>query len=224
MPDYDVIVIGSGFGGSVTALRLTERVTGSASWRPASVSPTTRCPRPRGTAATSSGRRSSASRAFSEFTCSTTDHSRRGRRRRRIPQLRQHPLRTRCNRSTTTRSGRTSPIGTTNWPRTTRRRRRCSRRDQSDDDQVRRRDAQARDAVRQGDTFHATPVGVFFGRDGAKEPGVEVPDPFFGGVGPSRRGCLECGSCMTGCRHNAKNTLVKNYLALASGAARRSIP
>jgi len=67
----------------------------------------------------------------------------------------------------------------------------------------------------QGDTFHATPVGVFFGRDGAKEPGVEVPDPFFGGVGPSRRGCLECGSCMTGCRHNAKNTLVKNYLALA---------
>src|SRR5882762_1521149 len=67
----------------------------------------------------------------------------------------------------------------------------------------------------QGDTFHPTPVGVFFGRDGAKEPGVEVPDPFFGGVGPSRRGCLECGSCMTCCRHNAKNTLVKNYLALA---------
>ena len=62
-----------------------------------------------------------------------------------------------------------------------------------------------------GDTFHRTPVGVYFG-DG---PGVEAPDPFFGGAGPARRGCLECGSCMTGCRHNAKNTLVKNYLHLA---------
>jgi cholesterol oxidase len=65
------------------------------------------------------------------------------------------------------------------------------------------------------DTFHRTPVGVFFGRDGAREPGVAVPDPFFGGVGPERRGCIECGSCMTGCRYGAKNTLVKNYLALA---------
>lgn len=61
-----------------------------------------------------------------------------------------------------------------------------------------------------GDTFHPTPVGVFFG-----EPGVEVEDPFFGGVGPSRRGCIECGECMTGCRHGAKNTLLKNYLYLA---------
>ena len=61
-----------------------------------------------------------------------------------------------------------------------------------------------------GDTFHPTPVGVFFG-----EPGVEVEDPFFGGVGPSRKGCIECGACMTGCRHGAKNTLLKNYLYLA---------
>ena len=61
-----------------------------------------------------------------------------------------------------------------------------------------------------GDTFHPTPVGVFFG-----EPGVEVDDPFFGGVGPTRRGCIECGACMTGCRHGAKNTLLKNYLYLA---------
>jgi len=61
-----------------------------------------------------------------------------------------------------------------------------------------------------GHTFHTTPVGVFFG-----EPGVEVDDPFFGGVGPSRRGCIECGECMTGCRHGAKNTLLKNYLYLA---------
>jgi len=64
-----------------------------------------------------------------------------------------------------------------------------------------------------GDTFHTTPVGVFFG-----SPGVEVDDPFFGGVGPSRRGCIECGECMTGCRHGAKNTLLKNYLYLAEKA------
>jgi len=59
-------------------------------------------------------------------------------------------------------------------------------------------------------TFTLTPVGVFFG-----EEGKEVPDPYFGGEGPARRGCIHCGECMTGCRHNAKNTLVKNYLALA---------
>ena len=69
-----------------------------------------------------------------------------------------------------------------------------------------------------GDTFGPTPVGVFFGRDGRKEPGVEVDDPFFGGAGPRRRGCLEVGECMTGCRHGAKNTLVKNYLYLAERA------
>jgi len=65
-----------------------------------------------------------------------------------------------------------------------------------------------------GDTYHSTPVGVFFG--GPDQPeGTEVPDPFFGGAGPSRRTCTSCGECMTGCRHNAKNTLVKNYLHLA---------
>jgi cholesterol oxidase len=69
-----------------------------------------------------------------------------------------------------------------------------------------------------GDSFGPTPVGVFFGRDGRKEPGVEVDDPYFGGAGPRRRGCLECGECMTGCRHGAKNTLVKNYLHLAERA------
>jgi len=61
-----------------------------------------------------------------------------------------------------------------------------------------------------GDTVTPAPVGVLFGA-----PGVAVPDPFFGGAGPERRGCLECGQCMTGCRHGAKNTLVKNYLHLA---------
>ena len=69
-----------------------------------------------------------------------------------------------------------------------------------------------------GHTFRMAPVGVFFGQDGRKEPGAEAADPFFGGVGPRRRGCLEVGECMTGCRHNAKNTLVKNYLYLAEKA------
>ncbi|MDF2257947.1 GMC family oxidoreductase [Streptomyces ferralitis] len=76
------------------------------------------------------------------------------------------------------------------------------------------------------DTFHLAPVGVFFG-DGADaggmapvRPGEEVSDPYFGGAGPSRRACVECGECMTGCRHGAKNMLTENYLHLAekSGA------
>lgn len=64
------------------------------------------------------------------------------------------------------------------------------------------------------ETFHPTPVGVFFGQDGVA-PGTKVADPFFGGEGPERNACIECGECMVGCRHNAKNTLVKNYLHLA---------
>ena len=71
-----------------------------------------------------------------------------------------------------------------------------------------------------GHTFSLTPVGVYFG-DG---PGVSRPDPFFGGAGPERTGCIECGECMTGCRHNAKNTLPKNYLALAESAGARVYP
>lgn len=62
-----------------------------------------------------------------------------------------------------------------------------------------------------GGTFHHTPVGVLFG----DEPGADMGDPYFGGAGPDRNACIECGACMTGCRHNAKNTLVKNYLHLA---------
>ena len=62
-----------------------------------------------------------------------------------------------------------------------------------------------------GHTFALTPVGVFFG----EAAGRTVPDPYFGGAGPDRTGCIECGECMTGCRHGAKNTLVKNYLYLA---------
>jgi len=62
-----------------------------------------------------------------------------------------------------------------------------------------------------GDTYRKTPVGVYFGEG----PGITSPDPFFGGEGPERTGCIACGRCMVGCPHGAKNTLVKNYLYLA---------
>lgn len=62
-------------------------------------------------------------------------------------------------------------------------------------------------------TYARAPVGVFFGKPGTE--GQEVADPFFEGQGPARRACTFCGGCMVGCRHNAKNTLVKNYLYFA---------
>lgn len=62
-----------------------------------------------------------------------------------------------------------------------------------------------------GETFTMAPLGIYFG-DGSD---TTVADPYFGGVGPHRNGCIQCGACMTGCRNNAKNTLPKNYLGLA---------
>lgn len=70
-----------------------------------------------------------------------------------------------------------------------------------------------------GGTVRTAPVGVVFGR-----PGERVPDPFFGGAGPERTACTECGACMTGCRVGAKNTLVKNYLHLAERAGAAVVP
>lgn len=61
-----------------------------------------------------------------------------------------------------------------------------------------------------GHTFRMQDVGIYFG-----EPEETAPDPFFGGEGPERTGCKLCGGCMVGCRNNAKNTLPKNYLFLA---------
>jgi cholesterol oxidase len=64
-----------------------------------------------------------------------------------------------------------------------------------------------------GASYKRTPVGIFFGgEDGA---GKTVPDPYFAGEGPDRTGCTLCGRCMVGCPHGAKNTLVKNYLYFA---------
>ncbi|MGZ4438419.1 MAG: FAD-binding protein, partial [Nocardioidaceae bacterium] len=74
-----------------------------------------------------------------------------------------------------------------------------------------------------GETFHPTPVGVFFGGPEAAQ-GETVADPYFGGAGPDRTACIGCGECMTGCRHNAKNTLVKNYLYLAESKGATVLP
>ncbi|WP_455904975.1 GMC oxidoreductase [Microbacterium sp.] len=70
--------------------------------------------------------------------------------------------------------------------------------------------AGAADDLGVGGTFRNAPVGVWFGK-----PGERTADPFFGGEGPDRTGCTLCGNCMVGCRVGAKNTLMKNYLALA---------
>ncbi|HJQ48195.1 MAG TPA: GMC family oxidoreductase [Amycolatopsis sp.] len=78
---------------------------------------------------------------------------------------------------------------------------------------------QVADDMGVADSYHPTPVGVYFG-----EPGKGAEDPFFGGAGPRRTGCTECGSCMTGCRVGAKNTLVKNYLYLAERGGARVVP
>ena len=64
--------------------------------------------------------------------------------------------------------------------------------------------------IGRGETFNKAPVGVYFG-----DPGVEAADPYFGGVGPRRTGCISCGNCNIGCGYNAKNKLTTNYLYLA---------
>jgi cholesterol oxidase len=69
------------------------------------------------------------------------------------------------------------------------------------------------------DTFHPTNVGVFFG-----EPGVEVDDPYFGGAGPRRSGCIHCAGCFVGCPHNAKNSTTTNYLYLAEQRGATVLP
>jgi cholesterol oxidase len=83
-------------------------------------------------------------------------------------------------------------------------------------DEVMRRVA---DRLGVADTFRPTPVGVYFGK-----AGIEVEDPYFGGEGPRRTGCITCGNCMVGCRYNAKNTLDKNYLYFAEKHGARVFP
>jgi len=73
--------------------------------------------------------------------------------------------------------------------------------------------------IRGEDTFHMNDVGVFFG-----EPDVKLPDPYFGGDGPDRTGCTFCGACMIGCPVGAKNSLDKNYLYLAEKLGTQIVP
>ena len=75
------------------------------------------------------------------------------------------------------------------------------------------------DAFGVGSTFKRTPVAVYFG-----EPGRTVSDPYFGGDGPARAGCTRCGACMVGCRVGAKNHLLKNYLWFAEKKGAQILP
>lgn len=79
--------------------------------------------------------------------------------------------------------------------------------------------AEVADELGVGDTHHPTDVGVYFGR-----PGRTDPDPYFGGVGPDRTGCIRCGECMIGCKHGAKNSLDTNYLHLAERSGAEIVP
>lgn len=78
--------------------------------------------------------------------------------------------------------------------------------------------AQIAEQLGAADSLHPTEVGVWFGA-----PGERAPDPYFDGAGPERTGCTRCGQCMLGCRVGAKNTLPKNYLALAEGLGARIV-
>ncbi|HEX9057728.1 MAG TPA: GMC oxidoreductase [Ktedonobacterales bacterium] len=78
------------------------------------------------------------------------------------------------------------------------------------------------DGMGRAPTFALTDVGVHFGDP--NRPGEEAPDPYFGGAGPARNACQRCGGCMVGCRHNAKNSLDKNYLYLAERLGARVQP
>ncbi|MBI3557500.1 MAG: GMC family oxidoreductase [Deltaproteobacteria bacterium] len=71
-------------------------------------------------------------------------------------------------------------------------------------------------------TFTSVDVGIFFGKPG--EEGKTVPDPYFDGQGPARAGCKLCGACMVGCVHNSKNTLDKNYLFFAEKSGAEILP
>lgn len=69
------------------------------------------------------------------------------------------------------------------------------------------------------ESYSPTPVGIYFGN-----PGETASDPYFGGEGPPRTGCVRCGACMVGCRYGAKNSLVKNYLWFAERRGVRVVP
>ena len=211
---HDVIVIGSGLrrqrrGAAPRREGLPRR---SCSRRAgASTPPTSR--RPTGTCAAGCGCPSSGLRGIfqmSFFEHVTILHGRR--RRRRLARLRQHAADAQGRLLRARRRGR----GLADWKRELAPHYATARRMLGATPNPRRRRAAiaccaeiARDIGR-AEHHHPTDVAVYFG-----EPGETVPDPYFGGEGPERTGCIHCGACMTGCRVGAKNTLDKNYLYLA---------
>jgi len=78
---------------------------------------------------------------------------------------------------------------------------------------------QTAESMGAGKSFGPVPLGIYFG-----EPEKKVADPFFEGRGPARTGCRLCGACLTGCPHNAKNSLDKNYLYLAEAEGAHILP
>jgi cholesterol oxidase len=74
-------------------------------------------------------------------------------------------------------------------------------------------------AMGAGPTFGPAPLGIYFGK-----PGAKVEDPYFGGRGPARTGCVKCGACLTGCPYAAKNSLDQNYLYLAERLGAQVLP
>ena len=218
-PHFDVLVVGSGFGGSVTALRLTEKGYRVGVLEAGAGSPTTTSPRPPSTPERYLFRPEVGCYGIQRIDVAQglPDPGRRGRRRR-LAGLRQHALRAAAPPSTTTRRGATSPTGGPSWRRTTTRPSGCSASStnplRTPADEVMQ---QVADEMGVGDTFRPTPGGRLLRRPGP-DAGRHRRRPVLRRRGPDRNPCRKCGECMTGCRHNAKNTLVKNYLHLAEKA------
>ena len=217
---YDVLVIGSGFGGSVSALRLTEKGYTVGVLEAGARFDDDELPEHvvRREEVPLRARRSGCYGIQRIDMRARLLHPRRRRRRRRLAGLRQHALRALDAFYQRPAVGAHHRLEV---------RARALLRPGQADARRRRRTRVPRPPTRSmkkvademgvGDTFHPTPVGVFFGEPG--QAGARR-SPTRSSAAPGRTGnaCINCGECMTGCRHNAKNTLVKNYLYLAEQA------